>query len=61
MWARDLNCDGQLTIRERFEGGLDYGWRASVTGPPGCMEAFRYKDGIPDVLWCGDPLTCRRP
>jgi hypothetical protein len=58
-WARDLNCDGRVSIAEWYEAGNDHGWRPAVGGPPGCMEVFRFKDGLPDVLWCEQSPRCR--
>jgi len=59
-WARDLNCDGRVSIAEWYEAGIDHGWRSAVGGPSGCMEVFRFKDGLPDVLWCDQAPRCRR-
>jgi hypothetical protein len=60
-WARDFDCDGRVSIVEWYAGGLDHGWRASPGGPPGCREAFRYKDGMADVTWCEASPHCRLP
>jgi hypothetical protein len=57
-WARDQNCDGRVSVAEWFDVGFDDGWRPAVGGPAGCMEAFRFKDGLPDVVWCGLPPRC---
>jgi hypothetical protein len=52
-WARDLNCDGHVSIGEWYDAGIDHGWRGSMRGEPaGCMVAFEFKDGLRDVLWC---------
>ena len=59
-WARDLDCDGRVSIEEWYAAGIDHGWRPAVRGPPGCMEVFRFKDGLPDVLWCQQSPRCRR-
>ena len=59
-WARDLNCDGRVSIAEWYEAGIEHGWRSAIGGPTGCMEVFRFKDGLPDVLWCERPPRCRR-
>lgn len=48
--ARDLDCDGSVTLAEWYRGGLDQGWRPAGPGTGGCMEVFRFKDGLPDVV-----------
>ena len=56
--ARDLDCDGSVSMGEWFWGGLDFGWRPATGGPPGCMEVYSLKDGLPVVLRCPPEPVC---
>jgi len=58
-WARDLDCDGHLSVGEWFEAGLDYGWRSVAGNAQGCSQVFRLKDGLPGTTWCGTPPRCQ--
>jgi hypothetical protein len=58
-YARDLDCDGHVSVGEWTAGGLDYGWRRASDGPAECMEVFSLKDGLPQSLWCGTLPRCQ--
>jgi len=60
FWGRDLDCSGWVSVTEWYAGGIDFGWRPAIRGPPGCMEVFRLKDGLPEVSWCDQAPRCRR-
>lgn len=60
-WARDLNCNGRVSVAEWYDAGIDHGWRRAVGGPTDCMEVFRLKDGIAVVLRCETNPRCRPP
>lgn len=60
-WARDMDCDGKVSISEWYTGGIDRGWRPATGGPSGCMEVYRIKDGALEVVRCEEPPRCRLP
>lgn len=57
--ARDLDCDGVVSVSEWFSAGVDHGWRKATDGTPGCMEIFALKDGLPIVCVCEQEPLCR--
>ena len=57
--ARDLDCDGVVSLSEWYSGGLNHGWRKPTDGTPGCMEVFALKDGLPVVCVCAQGPHCR--
>jgi hypothetical protein len=58
--ARDLDCDGEVSLVEWYSAGLNYGWRRATDGSSGCMEVFALKDGLPVVCVCEHEPRCRR-
>jgi hypothetical protein len=57
--ARDLDCDGVVSLSEWYSAGLNDGWRSAIDGTPGCMEVFALKDGLPIVCVCAQEPRCR--
>ena len=57
--ARDFDCSGVVSVGEWYSGGLDYGWRHAIGGPPECMEVFSLKDGLAVVQRCPGEPRCR--
>src|SRR5437763_15700577 len=57
--ARDLDCDGSVSVSEWYSAGLDHGWRPASDGTTGCMEVFSRKDGLPGGCVCEQSPRCR--
>ena len=57
--ARDLDCDGSVSVSEWYSAGLDHGWRPASDGTKHCMEVFSLKDGLPVVCMCERAPRCR--
>jgi len=57
--ARDLDCDGSVSVSEWYSAGLDHGWRHASDETTGCMEVFSLKDGLPVVCVCEQSPPCR--